>query len=120
MSTENTNLNIENARMWQRHETKKYWDSSEFIPAKGEIVVYDAEVENGIIITPANIKIGDGETDVAALPFTYGGKGVKGDKGDPGPKGEDGTMRFEDLTPDQKASLKGDKGDQGIQGPKGD
>jgi hypothetical protein len=43
-----------------------------------------------------------------------------------GPKGEDGTMTFEDLTPEQKASLKGDKGDTGAtgatgpQGPKGD
>jgi hypothetical protein len=29
-------------------------------------------------------------------------------------------MSFEDLTEEQKASLKGDKGEQGIQGPKGD
>lgn len=28
-------------------------------------------------------------------------------------KGKDGTMTFEDLTPEQKASLKGDKGDTG-------
>ena len=41
-----------------------------------------------------------------------GPKGDKGDKGDPGPqgpqgpKGADGTMTFEDLTPEQKASLK--------------
>lgn len=33
---------------------------------------------------------------------------IKGDKGD---KGADGTMTFEDLTPEQKESLKGDKGD---------
>lgn len=57
---------------------------------------------------------------------------VKGETGPVGPQGEkgaDGTMTFEDLTPEQKASLKGDKGDkgeagpqgvQGIQGPKGD
>ena len=61
-----------------------------------------------------------------------GNKGDKGDKGDKGetgpqgPKGEDGTMTFEDLTPEQKAQLKGDKGDkgdpgeQGIQGEKGE
>lgn len=35
---------------------------------------------------------------------------VKGEKGDPG---QDGTMRFEDLTPAQRESLKGDKGDTG-------
>lgn len=33
-----------------------------------------------------------------------------------GPKGADGTMSFEDLTDEQKASLKGDQGPQGIQG----
>lgn len=58
-----------------------------------------------------------------------GDKGEKGEKGDKGDPGKDGTMTFEDLTPEQKASLKGDKGDtgaqgvqgaQGIQGPKGD
>ena len=57
---------------------------------------------------------------------------VKGETGPMGPQGEngaDGTMTFEDLTPEQKASLKGDKGDkgdtgaagpQGEPGPKGD
>lgn len=63
-----------------------------------------------------------------------GEKGDKGDKGDTGeqgpegpqgPQGEpgvDGTMTFEDLTDEQKASLKGekgDKGDTGEQGPEG-
>ena len=48
---------------------------------------------------------------------------VKGETGPVGPQGEkgaDGKMTFEDLTPEQKASLKGDKGDTGPQGPKGD
>lgn len=54
-----------------------------------------------------------------------GAKGDKGDKGDTGPQGPqgpagaDGTMSFEDLTPEQKASLKGDKGDTGPAGPQG-
>lgn len=55
--------------------------------------------------------------------------GPQGPVGPEGPKGKDGTMTFEDLTPEQKASLKGDKGDkgdtgaagpQGEPGPKGD
>lgn len=55
--------------------------------------------------------------------------GPQGPVGPEGPKGADGTMTFEDLTPEQKASLKGDKGDkgdtgaagpQGEPGPKGD
>lgn len=54
---------------------------------------------------------------------------LKGETGAQGEKGADGTMTFEDLTPEQKASLKGDKGDkgdtgaagpQGEPGPKGD
>lgn len=70
-----------------------------------------------------------------------GPKGDKGDKGDTGPvgpvgpegpKGADGTITFEELTDEQKASLKGEKGDKGdkgdtgpqgptgAQGPKGD
>lgn len=59
-------------------------------------------------------------------------KGPSGPQGPQGEKGADGTMTFEDLTPEQKASLKGDKGDKGDtgaagpqgepgpQGPKGD
>lgn len=58
-----------------------------------------------------------------------GETGPQGPVGPEGPKGADGTMTFEDLTPEQKASLKGDKGDkgdtgaagpQGEPGPKGD
>lgn len=58
-----------------------------------------------------------------------GETGPQGPVGPVGPKGADGTMTFEDLTPEQKASLKGDKGDkgdtgaagpQGEPGPKGD
>lgn len=48
---------------------------------------------------------------------------VKGPAGPQGEKGADGTMTFEDLTPEQKASLKGDKGDKGdtgAAGPQGD
>ena len=45
-----------------------------------------------------------------------GPKGDKGEQGIQGPKGDkgaDGTITFEELTPEQKASLKGDKGDTG-------
>lgn len=41
---------------------------------------------------------------------------IKGAKGD---KGADGTMTFEDLTAEQKASIKGDKGDKGDPGTNG-
>ena len=46
--------------------------------------------------------------------------GPQGPVGPEGPKGADGTMTFEDLTPEQKARLKGDKGDTGAAGPQGE
>lgn len=47
-------------------------------------------------------------------------KGPQGEKGDKGDKGADGVMTFENLTAEQKASLKGDKGEKGEKGDKGD
>lgn len=51
-----------------------------------------------------------------------GPQGIQGEVGPQGPQGEkgaDGTMSFEDLTDEQKATLKGDKGDKGDQGEQG-
>ena len=48
-----------------------------------------------------------------------GDMGKQGAKGYQGDKGADGTMSFEDLTPEQKATLKGDQGVQGSQGDRG-
>lgn len=48
---------------------------------------------------------------------------LKGERGERGPAGADGTMSFEDLTPEQRATLKGDPGPQGPRGepgPKGE
>ena len=49
--------------------------------------------------------------------FKNGSKGSQGIQGEPGEKGADGTMTFEDLTDEQKESL---RGDQGIQGERGE
>lgn len=49
-----------------------------------------------------------------------GETGPEGPQGPQGEKGADGTMSFEDLTDEQKASLKGDTGETGPQGEKGD
>lgn len=86
----------------------------------------------------ASLYIVKGETGSAGPQGPQGEVGPAGPKGEvgpqgpvgpEGPKGADGTMTFEDLTPEQKASLKGDKGDkgdtgaagpQGEPGPKGD
>ena len=48
-----------------------------------------------------------------------GERGPKGDKGDTGPAGKDGTVSFNELTPEQVAMLKGPKGDKGDTGPVG-
>ena len=58
------------------------------------------------------VTFSDGKT----LTVKNGSKGSKGDKGD---KGADGTMTFEDLTPEQKESLRGDQGIQGERGADG-
>lgn len=52
-------------------------------------------------------------------PGIQGVQGIKGDKGDKGDKGEDGVVIFEELTPEQKATLKGEKGDKGDRGEQG-
>lgn len=49
-----------------------------------------------------------------------GEPGIQGPEGPQGPKGADGTMSFEDLTPEQKEELRGPQGLQGEPGPKGD
>lgn len=81
---------------------------------------------------PAGADGAKGETGPQGEQGPQGPKGDTGPQGPQGPKGADGTMTFEDLTPEQKASLKGDtgatgatgpqgpKGDTGPQGPKGD
>src|SRR5699024_5974730 len=48
-----------------------------------------------------------------------GPEGPVGPIGPQGPKGEDGTMTFEDLTPEQVENLRGEQGPEGPQGPQG-
>lgn len=60
------------------------------------------------------------EEAINSIPEIEDLVGVKGDKGDKGDKGEDGVIIFEELTPEQKATLKGDKGDRGEQGLPGE
>ena len=63
-----------------------------------------------------------GYTGAPGPAGTAGPKGPQGPQGPQGPKGQDGTVSFDQLTPEQIAMLKGPKGDpgeQGIQGPQG-
>lgn len=80
-------------------------------------------VEKG---TEASVTItGEAPNQILNLVLPQGDKGDKGEPGEQGPqgpqgeKGADGTMTFEDLTEEQKLSLKGDKGEKGDAGPQG-
>ena len=90
-----------------------------------EATAYGVSIEQ-ILKVIADVPLMENE---ASLYIVKGETGPQGPIGPQGEKGADGTMTFEDLTPEQKASLKGDKGDkgdtgaagpQGEPGPKGD
>lgn len=51
--------------------------------------------------------------------LTVNGKTSPSLRGPKGDRGADGTMTFEDLTPEQRETLKGDKGEPGPPGPPG-
>jgi hypothetical protein len=57
-----------------------------------------------------------GETGVAG---PQGPQGIQGPAGPQGPAGKDGTLTFEELTEEQKATLKGEPGATGPRGPQG-
>lgn len=111
-----------------------------------EATAYGVSIEQ-ILKVVADIPLMENEASLYIIKGPAGPQGPQGLQGDTGPagpqgetgpqgpvgpqgeKGADGTMTFEDLTPEQKASLKGDKGDkgdtgaagpQGEPGPKGD
>lgn len=54
------------------------------------------------------------------LESLKGNPGPQGEPGPQGPKGIDGTVSFQELTPEQKEQLRGPQGEQGPQGEKGD
>lgn len=57
-----------NARIALKHSTEVDWQKAiNFIPLAGEIIIYDADANN-----PVRYKIGDGTTNVNALPFATG------------------------------------------------
>lgn len=81
-----------------------------------EATAYGVSIEQ-ILKVVADVPLMENESSLYIV------KGETGPAGPQGEKGADGTMTFEDLTPEQKASLKGDKGDKGdtgAAGPQGD
>lgn len=63
---------VKKVRMQMRRNVSEYWRiNPQFVPLPGEIIVYtDYQIVNGKFV-PA-IKIGDGKTSVASLPFMFG------------------------------------------------
>ena len=54
-----------NTRIKNKHATEDVWNSSDFIPLQGEIIVYDRDDE----VPYQRMKIGDGQTLLSELPF---------------------------------------------------
>lgn len=77
-----------------------------------EATAYGVSIEQ-ILKVVADVPLMENEASLYIV------KGETGPQGPQGEKGADGTMTFEDLTPEQKASLKGDKGDKGDTGAAG-
>lgn len=57
-----------NTRIQQKHDIETNWNKATgFIPKVGEVVVYDPDSNYEF----PRIKVGDGATNVIALPFVY-------------------------------------------------
>ena len=57
-------------RVTLKHDIAANWAKAvNFIPLAGELVIYDGVVENGKYIEIPKLKIGDGKTKLADLPF---------------------------------------------------
>ena len=88
-------------------------DGGYYIPAVDAdgILTWTPSEEGMEPVISANIKGPQG------LPGKDGKDGAPGEKGEPG---KDGTMTFEELTEEQKASLKGEPGEPGKDGEDGE
>lgn len=73
-------------------------------------------------VGPQGVQGPQGDPGPQGVQGIQGPKGDTGDTGPQGPQGEkgaDGTVSFDQLTPEQIEMLKGPKGDTGEQGPPG-
>ena len=85
--------------------------------ASSTLVLLDGEL--GVESDTGNVKVGNGRDRFSALQYLTGPKGDRGERGEQGPRGADGVMRFEELTSQQRESLRGPQGLTGPQGPMG-
>lgn len=97
-------------RMQHKRMTASEWADSSLILLDGEI---------GVESDTGRIKVGNGHDLYSALLYLTGPKGDRGERGPEGPKGADGVLRFEDLTSQQRETLRGAQGPTGPAGPIG-
>lgn len=85
--------------------------------ASSTLVLLDGEL--GIESDTGKVKVGNGRDRFSALQYLTGPKGDRGERGETGSRGADGVMRFENLTSQQRESLRGPQGVQGERGQQG-
>lgn len=85
--------------------------------ASSSLVLLDGEL--GVESDTGKVKVGNGRDRFSSLQYLTGPKGDRGERGETGPRGADGVMRFEELTSQQRESLRGPQGLTGLQGPMG-
>lgn len=103
--TETIPIRVQHKRM-----TASDWTNSSLILLDGEL---------GVESDTGKVKVGNGRDRFTALQYLTGPKGDKGERGETGPKGADGVMRFEELTSQQRETLRGAQGPTGPAGPIG-
>ena len=103
--TETIPIRVQHKRM-----TASDWTNSSLILLDGEL---------GVESDTGKVKVGNGRDRFTALQYLTGPKGDRGERGEQGPKGADGVMRFEELTSQQRETLKGAQGPVGPAGPIG-
>ena len=103
--TETIPIRVQHKRM-----TASEWADSSLVLLDGEL---------GVESNTGRIKVGNGHDLYSNLLYLTGPKGDRGERGEQGPKGADGVLRFEDLTSQQRETLKGAQGPVGPAGPIG-
>lgn len=103
--TETIPIRVQHKRM-----TASEWGDSSLVLLDGEL---------GVESDTGRIKVGNGHDLYSNLLYLTGPKGDRGERGEQGPKGADGVLRFEDLTSQQRETLRGAQGPVGPAGPIG-
>lgn len=100
-------------RMQQKRMSASQWATSSLILLDGELGI---ESDTGFV------KVGNGTSRYSELQYLTGPRGERGERGltgERGPAGRDGVVTFENLSQEQRNTLKGDRGETGPRGEQG-